>query len=187
MADMAGRTFPLIQSSKNARIAGAVCCAVMALACLCLGLWSLLDAISMAWWGLQRWLLLPFLTVGAFWLAGFFFLLMDRRLTRIEVTEEGICVLRPLRRDQWLPWSAFQQVCIEQVTSRWTGKAKPPMLCFIRHGEKQNRYGAWRVDEPWHYRRILAADCAEELHAAVSACCPDPIADLRGCTDAPAE
>lgn len=123
-------------------------------------------------------MLLP-MAAGAFWFAGTFFLMLVRMYTRAAVSEEGVTLMLPLRREKRYAWSDFQQVCICFASSVPRGPSSP-VVCFVRHGEKKNIYDRWRTDMPWHYRRLIVADHTAEIEAVVRAVCPMKVDDLRG-------
>ncbi len=126
-------------------------------------------------------LLMMLLPLGiSVWFAGFFFLLMHRMMSSISLSESGVCLHRPLQGSKQLPWDAFQQVCICYGSGTPGRNDGNTVLCFVMHGEKKNLYDRWKVDNPWHDRYLIVADYSEELHTAVSACCPMQVADLRG-------
>ena len=179
MAD--GQTFPLDSTKGAARIAMAIIGVLMTLFCGAVTLYVLLGCIVPfvcdGLWPTALLMLLP--AAIAVWFTGFAALTLVRMYTRAAVSEEGVTLMLPLRREKRYAWSDFQQVCICFASSVPRGPSSP-VVCFVRHGEKKNIYDRWRTDMPWHYRRLIVADHTAEIEAAVRAVCPMKVTDLRG-------
>lgn len=123
-------------------------------------------------------MLLP-MAAGALWFTGTFFLILVRMYTCATVSEEGVTLMLPLRREKRYAWRDFQQVCICFSSSVPRGPSSP-VMCFVRHGEKRNLYDRWKADKPWHSRRLIVADHTDAMEEAVRAVCPMEVVDLRG-------
>lgn len=172
----------LLDGTKGAtRIATVIGCVLCMLICGAATLYLLLGCVVPFFYdGLwpTTLLMLP-MVAGALWFTGTFFLTLVRMHTRAAVSEEGVTLMMPLRREKRYAWSDFQQVCICFASSVPRGPSSS-VVCFVRHGEKRNLYDRWRTDMPWHYRRIIVADHTAEIEAAVRAVCPMKVDDLRG-------
>lgn len=114
------------------------------------------------------------------WYTAYCLLSLERLLTSVRLTPQGVEVIRPWLPVRKLGWEEFQQVCICRRASEPVDAAAPPVICFVLKGEKRNRFGRWRADNPFHYHRILTAHYSLELHEAANACAPAPLEDLRG-------
>lgn len=101
--------------------------------------------------------------------------------SRCRFTEAGLTLLRPLLPEKHFPWDAFQ--CVN-ICYRDGGRGpKPPILCFVRHGEKKNLFGRWKTANPFRAYRLIAPEYSVALHEAAKACCPLEIVDLRHTPD----
>lgn len=180
MADM--HSFPLDGMKGARRGVGVIACVLMTLICGAVALYLLLGCV-MSFFYEGLWLAFPLLlpmAAGWIWFTGTFILTLERMYTRASVSEEGVTLMRPLRRERLILWDEFQQVCIcysSSVPGRNDGVS---VLCFVRHGEKRNLYDRWRTDNPWHSRRLIVADHTAEIEQIVRAVCPMEVVDLRG-------
>lgn len=173
--------FPLNRSKPHVRrlamFVAATCGLLLLIACLMLLAFTLKAVLTDGDWLLLLLMLLP---LGfSIWFAGFFFLLLGRMMTSISLTGNGVCLYGPLQRSKWIPWDAFQQVCICYGSGTPGKNDGNTVLCFVQNGEKKNLYDRWKVDNPWR-DRLISADYTEELYTAVCACCPMEVTDLRG-------
>lgn len=108
------------------------------------------------------------------------FLEMQRLLGEVRITAEGLCISRPLSRDQHLRWADFQQVCLcLYVSGRGGIDRTHTQLCFVCKGEQRSMYDRWKTHSPFHHRRLIAIDYDEALFGTVRAICPLEIMDLR--------
>lgn len=180
---MADRTtFPLDNSRGFTRAATIFGGVLMTLICGAATLWLALGSIvPFLYEGLwpTALLLLP-MAAFAGWFTGYAVLLLEHVVSRVEVGAEGVTLIRPWRKAKAYPWSDFWQVCVCYSSGTPGKNDGVPVLCFVRHGEKRNLYDRWKADNPWHYGRLIVADCTEEMQEAVRSVCPMEVADLRG-------
>lgn len=180
MADK--RSFPLDGSKGAARVAGFIGGMLIILICGAATLYLLGSCVVFPFRYVGGWeLLFILLPMCAFtiWFTGWAALLLQHMFTSAVISESGVTLLRPLRKEKHYAWSDFQQVCICFASSVPKGPSTS-VLCFVGHGEKTNLYDRWKTDNPWHYHRLIVADHMADLEEAVRAVCPMAIKDLRG-------
>ena len=98
-----------------------------------------------------------------------------------DYSAEGLGVKYLLQKRKVIPWNEFQQVCVcyASYSTRGEGRAHS-VLCFVKKGEKQNVYGRWKADNPFHNRSVITMEYTDELYEEVKKHCPYEIPDLRG-------
>ena len=99
---------------------------------------------------------------------------------RYRFEHEGLVVKYPLRREELIPWDAFQQVCVipAAYTTRGDRKANT-VICCVQKGEKKGFYDRWKTDHPFRYRSVICIAYTPELHQGMKEKCPYEVADLR--------
>ena len=108
--------------------------------------------------------------------------------SKIRVSKDGVLVKYPYPfiSEKLIPWEAFQTVSICTHSNPSRNYFYPKVyVCMIKHGEKKDIRGNWKIEDPFHFTRVIRLRYTPELVCFLQEKCGITVTDQRNVLNMP--
>ena len=104
----------------------------------------------------------------------------SENFAKYEFCKNGVRTKYPLEKWKLIPWHEFQEVCICYIYTKYgVGESVFVVICCVKNGEKKNKKGRWKAENPFRHRSVIRIDYTKQLHKELEEKCPYKVKDLR--------